>query len=176
MNKIKFIATLVCCSLAFAACSSSQTRKTIVIDPGHGGKFEGVRFDITKKAGYKKVKKVLTVNGETKTQVLEVPIYKEIRAIKEQDLNLLLAKEVRKLIANDKRFKILMTRETDKELDTTVATDLRKRMWIAQENNADAFVSVHVNSIGSDWSKSCDKRGFEVFFRNSKCSLVSTPS
>lgn len=168
MNKMKFIAALVCCAFVLSACSSQIKRKTVVVDAGHGGKFEGVRFDITKKAGYKKVKKVLTVNGETKTQVMEVPIYKEIRAIKEQNLNLLLAKEVQKLLANDKRFKVIMTRENDKELDTTVPADLKKRMWIAQENNADAFVSLHVNSIGSDWSKSCEKRGFEVFFRNSK--------
>jgi N-acetylmuramoyl-L-alanine amidase len=57
----------------------------------------------------------------------------------EDDITLAIAEKIRELNANDK-IKIVLTRSTD------AVVDLHKRVDIAKEQNADLFISLHVNA------------------------------
>lgn len=81
--------------------------KTIVIDPGHGGKDPGA----TSKSG-----------------------------LKEKEVVLDISRRLKKLIQKRLKKKVIMTRNRD------IFIRLKKRTQIANENNADLFISVHVNS------------------------------
>ncbi len=81
--------------------------KTIVIDPGHGGKDPGA----------------IGAQGTM-----------------EKDIALDIALRLRDRLRNFGRYKILMTRDTD----TTLR--LNQRVAFANENQADLFVSIHVNA------------------------------
>ena len=94
----------------------SSTTPVIIIDPGHGGSDPG------------KISAAGTL---------------------EKDINLKIALYLKDLLeAQD--MKVIMTRETDKELsdeNTNRKTeDMKKRLSLIQEHNADLFISIHQNS------------------------------
>ena len=96
--------------------------RTIVVDPGHGGKDSGTLL----------------------------PQY----GILEKEITWDIAERLRALLEDD--FTVVMTRNGDE----TVA--LKERTEIANENNADLFVSIHVN-----WLPNREARGFETYFAGS---------
>ncbi len=72
---------------------------------------------------------------------------------REKDVVLDIAKKLAKLIRKDKQFKVIMTRDRD------VTVPLQKRADIANDAEADLFVSIHANS-----STKRHVRGWNVFF------------
>ena len=104
-------ALIVFCFSSFNTHKDDPKRKvrTIVIDPGHGGKDPGC-------------------NGVT---------------CKEKDVSLAVALKLGKLIEEHiKDVKVIFTRKTD------VFVELEDRAKIANENNADLFISIHCNAAG----------------------------
>lgn len=102
---------IVFCFSSFNTHKDDPKRKvrTIVIDPGHGGKDPGC-------------------NGVT---------------CKEKDVSLAVALKLGKLIEEHiKDVKVIFTRKTD------VFVELEDRAKIANENNADLFISIHCNAAG----------------------------
>ena len=93
-------------------------RKTVVIDPGHGGKDPGA-----------------SDNGVT-----------------EKNVNLAVGLELERALSA-RGFKVVMTRNTD------VYLTLQERTDIANRENADLFVSVHVNALPNKKSMT----GFEIY-------------
>ena len=109
-----------------------KNKKTIVIDAGHGG------FD----PGKIGVNKAL-----------------------EKDINLSIALKLEKLLKKD--YKVVMTRTTDVGLYQQTdrnkkSADLRKRVEIINESNAELTISIHQNSFGQESSK-----GAQVFYHAS---------
>lgn len=78
----------------------------------------------------------------------------------EKDISLVTAKAVGEALDKED-IKVIYTREEDKALHATKIGDLRLRANMAKENNADYFVSIHVNDFD-------DSRvsGFEVYTKN----------
>lgn len=100
-----------------------KRNKTIVIDPGHGGKDPGA-------IGYdKKIEKHLVL-----------------------DVALALGKTL-----SSRGYKVVYTRSKD------IFLNLRDRTKIANDNNADLFISLHVNAAPTD-AKKLTMRGIETFF------------
>ncbi|PIE65679.1 MAG: hypothetical protein CSA26_02705 [Desulfobacterales bacterium] len=95
--------------------------RTIVIDPGHGGKDPGAM-------GY---------------------------GLKEKDIVLALAKQLAPILRAKLGCKVILTRETD------VFIPLEERTAIANTQNADIFLSLHVNAHPSN-----KVRGIETYFLN----------
>ncbi|MBQ7594017.1 MAG: N-acetylmuramoyl-L-alanine amidase [Synergistaceae bacterium] len=95
-----------------------QNRKTIVIDPGHGGKDPGA-----------------SANGVT-----------------EKNVNLGIGLELEKVLLA-RGYNVIMTRNND------VYLKLQERTDIANDANADLFVSIHVNALPSKKSMT----GFEIY-------------
>ena len=93
-------------------------RKTIVVDPGHGGKDPGA-----------------SDNG-----------------VVEKNVNLAIGLELEKAL-QARGYNVIMTRRTD------VYLKLQERTDIANNANADLFVSVHVNALPSKK----DMTGFEIY-------------
>ena len=93
-------------------------RKTIVIDPGHGGKDPGA-----------------SDNGVT-----------------EKNVNLAIGLELQNVLVA-RGYNVIMTRNTD------VYLKLQERTDIANNANADLFVSIHVNALPSKKSMT----GFEIY-------------
>jgi len=85
----------------------AKSFKTIVIDPGHGGKDPGAR-------------------GQ--------------RGTEEKDITLKVALKLRDLLSRQPGVRVLMTRERDQFVE------LEDRAKFANEQEADLFVSIHVNS------------------------------
>jgi N-acetylmuramoyl-L-alanine amidase len=85
--------------------------RTIVIDPGHGGKDPGA-------LGHK---------GSL-----------------EKDIALSIGQKLRDRLQRRKDFKVMMTRDSD------VHVPLSKRVEFANDNNADLFISIHINSFHSE--------------------------
>jgi len=100
--------------------------RTIVIDPGHGGKDVGA----------------VGPNGTL-----------------EKDVNLQIGLALAKLLNNEGRFKVILTRSND-----TFVT-LQERSSIANKAKADLFISLHCNA-----GLSKDSKGFEVYFLSEKAS------
>ena len=98
--------------------TSRAGRKTIVVDPGHGGKDPGTSH-----------------NGAT-----------------EKNINLAIGLELEKALTA-RGYNVIMTRRTD------VYLKLQERTDIANDANADLFVSVHVNALPSK----PDMTGFEIY-------------
>lgn len=92
---------------------------TIIIDPGHGGKDPG---------------KVGTTGSL------------------EKDINLKIALYLKEILENQD-MKVILTRETDTDLSTTTShrkiSDMKERLSLIQESNADLMVSIHQNSYTS---------------------------
>lgn len=78
---------------------------------------------------------------------------------KEKELNLIVAKELEKLLKKNKKIEIKMTRDKD------IFIPLGKRAKIANDFKADIFVSIHANAAPNKKAK-----GFEVYFRSDKAS------
>ena len=105
-------------SITIPATPAANGRKTVVIDPGHGGKDPGA-----------------SGNG-----------------VIEKNINLAVGLELAKIL-NARGFRVVMTRQTD------VYLTLQERTDIANAQNADLFVSVHVNALPSRKSMT----GFEIY-------------
>ena len=108
--KIKHLITILLFSLLVAEKAAAQVYKikTIVIDPGHGGRKPGASGNFSKE----------------KDVALKVAL----------KLGALLKEEMPDI-------KIIFTRKTD------IDVDLYRRAEIANEANADLFISVHCNSM-----------------------------
>ncbi len=78
---------------------------------------------------------------------------------KEKELNLIVAKELEKLLKKNKKIEIKMTRTNDTFIP------LGTRAKIANNFKADLFVSIHANAAPNRKAK-----GFEVYFRSDKAS------
>ncbi len=78
---------------------------------------------------------------------------------KEKELNLIVAKELEKLLKKNKKIEIKMTRSNDTFIP------LGTRAKIANDFKADIFVSIHANAAPNKKAK-----GFEVYFRSDKAS------
>lgn len=107
--------------------SSYQKTLTIVIDPGHGGKETGAY-----------VKK----NGKT---------------VYEKNMNLTIARAMKKELSTYKNVKIYMTRNSDRTVSLTARTAY------ADRKNADVFFCIHNNARGDAQS-----------YTNGACAIVST--
>jgi len=81
------------------------------------------------------------------------------RGALEKDINLAAAKELAKLLEQERVFEVVLTRADD----TFVALDERSR--IANEGHADLFVSLHCNA-----NRDHKENGFEVYFMSEKAS------
>jgi N-acetylmuramoyl-L-alanine amidase len=73
----------------------------------------------------------------------------------EKDVNLDIAKELKKFISDSLKIKVLLTREKDTYLS------LNERTNIANRNSADLFISIHCNASKKKTTKA---QGFETFF------------
>jgi len=78
---------------------------------------------------------------------------------KEKELNLIVAKELAKLLKRNRKIEIKMTRDNDTFIP------LGTRAKIANNFKADVFVSIHANAAPNKKAK-----GFEVYFRSDKAS------
>ena len=105
-------------TLTIPTTPAGTRRRTIVIDPGHGGKDPGA-----------------SDNG-----------------VVEKNINLAVGLELYRVLTA-KGYRVIMTRNTD------VYLTLQERTDIANDNNADLFVSVHVNALPSKKSMT----GFEIY-------------
>ena len=79
-------------------------------------------------------------------------------AIKEKDITLLAAKEL-KILLDKKGYKVYLTRNKDEFIS------LRKRRNIAKKNNSDLFISIHVDSV-----KKKSTRGTSIYTLSDKAS------
>lgn len=126
------------------------------------GKRQLVKVPLTKTIKTKKGKKTVPITTK-------VPIYKNIRTIREQDITLAQAKAIKAYFDKQPNspFKVILTRTTDKKLGKTHGEDYAYRAEVARKNGADAFISVHVNSKGSNPNLECGKaKGFEIMYRS----------
>ena len=122
----------------------SRSFKTIVIDPGHGGKDPGAR-------------------GQ--------------RGTEEKDITLKVALKLRDLLSKQQGIRVLMTRERDQFVE------LGDRAKYANGQEADLFVSIHVNSHPQrsvkgieiyHFGEAKDQRALEVAARENGTPLNST--
>jgi N-acetylmuramoyl-L-alanine amidase len=118
--------------------------KTVVIDPGHGGRDPGA-------------------HGQ--------------RGTEEKDITLKVALKLRDILSKQPGIRVLMTRERD------VFVELEDRAKFANGNEADLFVSVHVNSHPQrsvrgieiyHFGEAKDQRALEVAARENGTPLSST--
>ena len=128
---------IVFCFSSFYTHKDDPKRKvrTIVIDPGHGGKDPGC-------------------NGVT---------------CKEKEVALAVALKLGKLIEeNIKDVKVIFTRKTD------IFVELEDRAKIANENNADLFISIHCNAAGKPVMIKDKKTGKmrPKMFKNSRGKMI----
>lgn len=75
---------------------------------------------------------------------------------KEKDYNLAVALKVEKLLKNESIIDVVLTRSSD------IFLELKERVKIANDLNADVFVSIHANSAGSSTAA-----GTETYYKNS---------
>ncbi len=124
--------------------SSQKSFRTIVIDPGHGGKDPGAK-------------------GHHGTE--------------EKDVTLQIGLQLRDLLAKMGSTRVLMTRERD------VFVELEDRAKFANSNEADLFISIHVNSHPQrsvkgleiyHFGEAKDQRALEVAARENGTPLNST--
>lgn len=118
--------------------------KTLVIDPGHGGKDPGAHG---------------------------------LRGTEEKDITLKVALKLRDILSKEPGIRVLMTRERD------VFVELEDRAKFANGNEADLFVSIHVNSHPQrsvrgieiyHFGEAKDQRALEVAARENGTPLNST--
>lgn len=75
----------------------------------------------------------------------------------EKIINLDVAKGVRDILKNHEGIKVVMTRDTDKFVE------LQERAKIANKNNGDLFVSIHVNSVAKSNKRRTKIAGASVY-------------
>ncbi len=75
------------------------------------------------------------------------------RGLKEKDVVLAIAKEVKVILERKKKARVLLTRQTDRYLS------LDRRTWFANSKGADLFVSIHANAHPSS-----KVRGVETYY------------
>ena len=78
---------------------------------------------------------------------------------KEKELNLIVAKEIVKILKKNRKIEIKMTRDNDTFIP------LGTRATMANQFKADLFVSIHANAAPNKKAK-----GFEIYFRSDKAS------
>lgn len=111
--------------------------KIVVLDPGHGGKYVGA----------------VSADGN----------------VKEKDVNLEIAKKLRDYLLDKGANIVVLTRDGDTIVNTAdedidgdgdvdLQDDLKARAKIANDNNADMFISIHANS-----NPGCTARGTETY-------------
>jgi N-acetylmuramoyl-L-alanine amidase len=76
---------------------------------------------------------------------------------KEKDINLAIVQELKSIFDNDKDYEVILTRKDDTFIP------LAERTNIANEHNADLFVSVHCNANLNN-----NTNGFEIYFLSEK--------
>lgn len=76
----------------------------------------------------------------------------------EKDINLAVALKLGKVLESN-GLKVIYTRKDDKVFSTNINTDLIARADVANDNSADIFISIHLNS--SDYA---DARGTETYY------------
>lgn len=76
----------------------------------------------------------------------------------EKDITLDVALQVRDILA-EQGIKVIMTRDTDRNLSPEVREDLRKRVELTERTKPDFFLSIHVN-----WAENKGAQGFEVYY------------
>ena len=79
--------------------------------------------------------------------------------LKEKEINLLMAKELSDILKDEDIFDVLMTRTSD------VFIPLSERSKIANDYQADIFISIHANA-----SRDRREKGFEVYFMSENAS------
>ncbi|MBS1948019.1 MAG: TonB family protein [Bacteroidetes bacterium] len=81
--------------------------------------------------------------------------------IREKDINLSIAKKIEQL-GKEYNINVIMTREKDEAVGnaSSLSEDLLNRTNIASLNNADAFISIHVDA---DITPTTEKSGFGIF-------------
>lgn len=84
---------------------------------------------------------------------------RKLFGLKEKELNLAVAKELRELLNGEEIFDVIMTRNTDEFIP------LADRSVIANNFKADIFVSIHANA-----SRDRREKGFEIYFMSEKAS------
>ena len=84
----------------------------------------------------------------------------------EKNINLKIAQQTADILL-DKGFRVIMTRECDADVS------LQDRVNIARENNADIFVSIHLNSIGDIPMDIHKNKGTSVFYFNNNSKALA---
>ncbi len=84
---------------------------------------------------------------------------RQLFGLKEKELNLLVSKELYKLLKGEERFDVLLTRSTDEFIP------LADRSVMANNFKADIFISIHANA-----SRDRREKGFEIYFMSEKAS------
>ena len=84
----------------------------------------------------------------------------------EKNINLKIAQKVRQFL-EAKGINVIMTRECDADID------LMSRVAIAKENDADIFVSIHLNSIGDIPMDIHKNRGTSVYYFNNNAKVFA---
>ena len=79
----------------------------------------------------------------------------------EKDISLTTSKAIEQVL-DEANIKAVLTRETDISLSDNKIDDLKKRAAKSAENNANYFVSIHVNSF----DESDEVSGFEIYKKN----------
>ena len=80
--------------------------------------------------------------------------------LREKDFNLPVAMETARLL-REEGVEVILTRTTDVRLGQTVAEDLERRSRIANQNQADLFVSIHANA-----NPNRSKEGTSVYYHS----------
>lgn len=78
-----------------------------------------------------------------------------VAGIQEKNINLSIAKILRDILKKNSQYKVIMTRDTD------IFLPLQERSAIAEKNNADFFISIHINSSSKKTTK-----GFSIYTLN----------
>ncbi|MBR6228724.1 MAG: N-acetylmuramoyl-L-alanine amidase [Eubacterium sp.] len=142
MNRKRCLAMLLELALAFSigpviparADEEEQNQKIVCIDAGHQTRANTAQEPIGPGSSQTKYK----VTGGTSGCVTHVPEYK---------LNLRMAKKLRKEL-KVRGYKVVMVRTTN---DVNISNI--ERAEIANDCNADAFIRIHANSVGSSSTK-----------------------
>ncbi len=89
----------------------------------------------------------------------------------EKNITLKVAKVVGEELSKNK-IKVIYTRTTDVSLNPIKRLDLKMRGAVATDNNADYFVSIHVNAF----EESSDISGFELYKKDNNDPLINEKS
>ncbi len=86
---------------------------------------------------------------------------------REKDINLRIALELQNIL-KEKGVNVIMTRECDGTIS------LKDRVKLAKENDADIFISIHLNSIGNIHLNRFQNRGTSVYYFNKNSKELAT--